>query len=567
MLTSGAQSAHAIAQQLLFYAYRSEEQKEFKAAFSYYAWAERFDRHQPWSLLHRLWKCLPSHPGLFVPTLNECMEVFYTSWVLQLYALMHAYAWIRYFLIVFVYVIFAGIGFRYLPQAIHPLVDRLPEDTPAPLKTLLPLCLVFSFISFGVLPFLWLIAFITWRFADNGEKILFAFAILFMACAPFDARVRDMFRQALMPQGSLALYIRSSEEGYSSELHRRALEKIVLDRTDVLAYMSASLCAMKNGDTAGASLNAKNALSLRPDDPAILLLAGNASYLAGDYKTAANYYQRILSKYPGRMNARFNLAQCYARKSDTTVDLDFVKTLSVSDQNAVNNFINANTMYFGENAPALRQIISLSHPPSYFWKNLFPFYSGSWTTTAYLWGDSFMGLSPKTSLAVVIILVLLFIAWNIFIAVRKQGGAEDVTCRICKRAICTRCKKGELCVSCYRATKFIRNVKMLATLQTSIIQKRQSYHTIAEYLLDIVLPGSGMLFSKKHSPVLVMVTITATCLVYASYFFLTSVHLGYPLWVIYDNIEAIPRFFMLYNAIFVVRALIAFLKKKEAVII
>jgi len=566
LLASGAQSAPVIAQQLLFYASLSEKQNDYKSAFSYYRWAERFDRNQPWSLLHRLWKCLPSHPQLFFTTLDEMMKLGYHSWVLQLHCAAHIYTWIRYFLIIFVLIVFTGVGLRYLPPAIHPIADRLPEETPAPLKTLLPICMILAFISFGVIPFLWLILFLTWRFAEKKEKVIVAFALLVLLCAPIDARIQDMFRQAQMPQSSISLYIRASEEGYSPELHQQALEKVVTNSSDFIAFITASLCALKKGDTAAACLSANRALSLRPDDPAVLLQAGNAAYVANDFKTSATYYQNILRKYPSQMDARFNLAQCYARKSDTVIDLDFIKVLSAGDLSFINNFTNTNDMYFSKNWPVLRQFIPLSLTTAYFWKNIFPAHNGSWKTTKNLWGVSFFGLPPFLSLAVFIVLLVLFVVWNIFLALQKQAS-PGMNCRLCKRAICKNCKKGELCISCFRETKFIRNVKTLAAIQAKIVQKREASHRMTEYLLDICLPGSGMLFAKMHSPVIVIIVIGLTSAIYSSYLFVSAIYLTYPLWVVYGNIEKIPYFFGLYNFVFVVRALLAAFRKKEPVLV
>jgi tetratricopeptide (TPR) repeat protein len=566
LLASGAQSAPIIAQQLLFYAHLDEKQKDYKSAFNYYRWAERFDRNQPWSLLHRLWKCLPSHFQLFVSTFNELMELVYNSWILQLYFAMHAYTWLHYFLFVFVIIIFIGIGMRHLSQAIHALADRLPYDTPSPLKTLLPLCLTLSFVSFGVIPFLWLIIFLVWRFTDNKEKIFLGISLFMLLISPVDARIRDMFRQTLMPQGSLNLYIRASEEGYSPELYRRSLEKIVIDRSDFLAFLAASLCAMKKDDTAAACINANNALSLRPNDPLALLLAGNASYVSNDFNKAAINYQKILSGFPSRLDARFNLAQCYARKSDTSMDLDFIKIISIKDQNIINNFININDTYFSKNWPPLRQTMPLSLPASYFWKNIFPAYSGSWQTAINIWGASFFGFPPYPSIIAFILLTFIFILWNVYLALKKRGQ-YNLTCRLCKRAICESCKKGELCISCFRATKYIRNVKMLAGLQNSIIQRRQSYFALAEHLLDIIFPGSGMLFSNRHSKTLVAFVIILTSSVYSSYFFLSNIHSGYPLVVILDKIEIVPYFLGCYNVIFIIRALSAAFRKKGSILV
>jgi hypothetical protein len=90
---------------------------------------------------------------------------------------------------------------------------------------------------------------------------------------------------------------------------------------------------------------------------------------------------------------------------------------------------------------------------------------------------------------------------------------------------------------------------------------------MTECLLDICLPGSGMLFAKKHSPAIVVVVIGLTSAIYSSYLLVSTIYLTYPLWVAYGNIEKIPYFFGLYNFVFVVRALLADFRKKEPVLV
>jgi tetratricopeptide (TPR) repeat protein len=566
LLASGARSAPTIAQQLLFYAFLSDKQVNDSSSLSYYRWAERFDRGQPWSSFHRLLKSLPSHPPIFVTSFNEILKLLLGSWMLQLRFAANFYAWIHYIMLFFILTVFTGAGFKYLPQAIHPIADRLPEEIPSSLKTLFPMVMFIAFLSFGLVPFLLLLSFLIWQFIEKKEKIIVGIALFLLLCTPFDARIQDMFRQALMPQGSISLYSRAFEEGYSPEIHQRVSEKIVSDRSDFLAQMAASLCAQKKGDTAAACLNANNALALRPDDPVILLNAGNAAYMANDFKTAALRYQKILSKYPVQMEARFNLAQCYARKSDAAIDLDFIKALTANELGYINEFTNTNDIYFSKNLPAIRQVIPPVYTPSFFWENIFPAYTGSWKTAENLWGASFLGVSPYHSIFVFSVVLLLFIVWNLFRAMQRHKSPH-VSCRLCKRMVCKNCKKGELCLSCFYATRFIRNVKTLASIQAKIIYNRQVSQNVIAYLLDICLPGSGMFFAKTHSLLVIFPVILLTSIVFASYFVVSTIHLSYPHWVVYEGLEKASYFLGCYNLIFVVRAVFAALRKKEAVLV
>jgi tetratricopeptide (TPR) repeat protein len=565
LLTSGAREAPAIAQQLLFYAASYEKQKDYENAFSYYAWAERFDPNQPWSLLHRMRNCIPMHPMLFFASFGSMTKALYNSWILQLTFAANLYTWIRYFLLVIMVAVFVGTGFRHLPKAVHFLADRLPKNIPATLKTVLPIGVIFSFLAFGIVPFLWLLAFLVWRWLDKREKLAVLCALILLVCSPFDARLQDMFIQARQPQGSISLYARASQEGYSAEVQRLALGKVTVDRSDMLAHMAASLSALKQGDTTASIQSIQKAAALRPSDPVVLLTAGNAAFAANDLSLAAQFYQQVINARSNEMNARFNLAQCSSRKSDTATDLDFMKILPVGEQNAINTFVNANNMYFSKNWPTLRQFMTPDYQPAYFWLHIFPSYNGSWETARNPWGGAFLGLSPRGSLAVFAALLVILFAWNLTPAARKRKNLISA-CRLCKRVVCNKCRKNELCSSCVQATQYIRNVKTLANIQANI--KRNAFLSlrVLEYVLDICIPGSGMLAGGRHPFWLSLFIIMVTGVVYASFFLLSAMHLGYPHWVAYGVMDKAPYFFALYNLLFAGRALWALVRRQGRVL-
>jgi tetratricopeptide (TPR) repeat protein len=561
-LASGASRAPAITQQLLFFAHQDEKGKDLSAAFSYYAWAERFDPDQIWSGLHRLRNCIPSHSQLFFATLSILFNKFMRSWQLQLEIFSQVQEWSRIFLLIALIAIIVGLGFKYASPASHPIIDRLPESVPAAVKSCLAFGTVVSFISFGLYPFLWLVSFCIWRFLERREKVLMTVALVFLTATPFSARVQDMFLQARSLEGSLMLYSRAAREGYQSELHQLALKKIIIDPSDALAHLAASLYASKIGDTAAARLNVKKALDLKPGNRLILTHMGNIEYLAGNTSAAVAWYQQVLTTFPDDMVSRFNLSQCYARTSDTTMDLDFMKIIDKKEQSIINDFINANNVYFSKNWPPLRQIMNPDYSVREFWLTEFKVNSGSWKTTRTLWGASFLGVSPRLSLIIFIMLFIVLVAWGLTPGSRKRAR-KIAECRLCGRAICKECAKGELCPSCSQTTQFIRNVKTLAATQSKIVRRRQLLKGLEEQLLDIALPGTGMLFRGKAGLIIAVPIIMLTAVVYALFSMLTELHLHYPHWVAYGIMERVPYFLFCYNGLFALRAAYILMSKKE----
>ena len=564
-LASGATRAPAIAQQLLFYAYQHEKAKELTAAFSYYAWAERFDPHQIWSGLHRLRNCIPSHPQLFFTTLrNLCQKCRY-SWHLQLEIISTVNDGVRIFCMVVLIALFVGLGGKYISPVLHPIADRLPESIPAYVKTALPVVVLVSFLSFGLLPFLWLVAFCIWRFLERREKLLLTIALVLLICTPIAARVQDMFLKARAYEGSLMLCSRAALEGYQSDPHQIALKKIIVDPSDELAHLAAALFAVKQNDTAAARLNIQKALDLRPGDRVILTWAGNIEYLAGDINAAVACYQQVLTAYPDDMVARFNLSQCYARNSDTTIDLDFMKVLNKREQTAVNDFINANNVYFSGAWPPLRQVMNPDYHTREFWLKELQNNSGSWKTTRHLWGPSFLGAGPLLSLYIFLALFIALFVWGVTSKGRKYTRDAN-RCRLCGKAVCETCRKGELCPSCAHATQYIRNVKTLAAIQSKIMHNRFLFKSLREHFLDIVLPGTGMLYGGSVRLLIAVPVIALSAAVCAAFFFISGLHLAYPHWVAYGIMEKYPFFLFFYNGLFIIRAIYSLSRRKEKVI-
>jgi hypothetical protein len=54
--------------------------------------------------------------------------------------------------------------------------------------------------------------------------------------------------------------------------------------------------------------------------------------------------------------------------------------------------------------------------------------------------------------------------------------------------------------------------------------------------------------------------------IYAAFFLLSGLHLGYPHWVAYGIMEKYPFFLFFYNGIFIIRAIFSLSRGKDKVI-
>ncbi len=560
LLESGAVSAPAISQQLMYYGVSREKHHDFDNAGRYFAWAQRFDPDQPWSLLHRARLLLPSHPIAASLCLREIMHLFGHSWALQLSLADHAYDWLRLVIMAWVFVVFTGLSLRHLPQAVHPLADRLPETIPPSIRTGLVIAMVAATVAFGALPFLWLLAFLILPFLEKRERPLVILALVFLTAAPLDSRIEECFRQARHPAGSVSLYLRACDEGYSAEIRRCAIDKISSNTGDALAYLALSQSLLKSGDITGARLAATSAQSLRADDPEALSCAGRAAYMAGDYATAASYYRKIIEIHPGFFPALYNLSRCSVSEADTAVNLDFIGSLPAGDRKAAREFIARNDACFGDRWPLSRQLMNGHCPEVYFRTPYFRAYGGTWEGATRLWAGSFFGLAPLPCLFIFLILAAVVIFRQ---ALRGSRPAKRPIgrCCLCNRPVCDACRRGTLCHACFHAMS-----AEVPDASKGLTERIKGFHerrrTMVASVLDIGLPGSGMLFaSTDRWPVTVLVG-TITAFIYGSCMFAAKVNFNYPMWVLYGEPEKLLYWVPGYNLLFVGRMVIAAVRKR-----
>ena len=186
-------------------------------------------------------------------------------------------------------------------------------------------------------------------------------------------------------------------------------------------------------------------------------------------------------------------------------------------------------------------------------------------TADNLWGQFFFGISLLPSLIIFTLLFIILIAWGVASAAHSTAAPAG-NCRLCHRVICTQCGKKELCPACTQKTQYIRNVKTLATIQSGIIRRRRLIRGLFGRLLDVALPGTGMLLNKSFSMVLIIPLIVCTSAVYAAVISISCLQLSYPHWIAYGIMEKIPYVLVFYNGVFLIRTVLFLFSKKEQVL-
>ncbi len=554
LLEAGGSSAPIISRQLMYYGISREKQHDPEAADRYFAWAQRFDSDQPWALLHRAKIAFPSRLRLSFHYLGGITRTFIHSWSLQLALFDHLYAWMRLVIMVWVAVVFAGLSLRHLPKSVHTFADRLPESIAPVIRTGLFMALVAATSSFGAIPCLWLLAFLIIPYLEKREKSLFIAAVIFLAASPIDSRIREIW-QVRTPESPVSLYLRAAGEGYSAGVYRSAAGKVAANPGNDLALMALSRSLVKSGDFTGGRLAAISALSLRANDPEAIACAAEAAYAIGDYFAAADYYEKIAARRPGCYPARYNLAQCRASEADTAINFDFVQALPPADQYAVNDFISLNNACFGHKWPLSRQLMPDVSWDMYFQTPYFSDQSGTWHGAAEFWGGSFLGLSPLLSQILFIFLFALLFIW------RYKGsgwiGAKTIQrCAICRGTICNACCRGSLCHSCFHAISAERKGSP-ETLKAGIRTIHERRRKITAMVVDILLPGSGMLFASTHRWRFIVLVGSATAVIIGSCIYLMTLHLSFPAGVAYIEPGKTAFWLIAYNLSFAVRMVMA----------
>jgi tetratricopeptide (TPR) repeat protein len=558
-LACGAQSVPAISQQLLYKAAAMSAKGADNGSEIYNTWASRFDRDCIWTHIQVI-----ESSGIFAtakvfPRLQAIADRILSSWKTQLVLARNIYEWFFILFLLAIAGILLGLSIKYIPWALHIPSERLPDKFSSKAKLFLAILIFASFIFLGLLFFVWCFFFIVWRHCSSKDKQLATVALVLFLLFPFGIKVEDMFDSALSPGGSVMLYEKTLNEGYYQQLDLSIRNRTISNNRDYLVHTAAALYSLKKGEPLSAFPHLKIAQRLFHDNPAVLIASGNALFYSGDLAGARDAFQECIKLYPAYEPAYFNLGQYYFNSMETAKGMDYITQATKLNPGYVNAFIKKNDECFSKEWPQLRQLLAPDFTPSYFWKNIFPDYCGTWNSASLRFGDLFFGMPLLWYIALSIMLFIIILLFDS--QVWSKNAVKKVTaCKLCQAIICRKCKRGSICRTCFSATQQIRNEQIRQRIMRKIQFKTLRLRFLQTTILDMVFPGAGMIF--RSAPVYQsLLSIALTSMVYATYISLFRAAFDFPAWTAQGLVMQGCAVLALYNIFFVVRGFIKIAKE------
>jgi tetratricopeptide (TPR) repeat protein len=554
-LASGAQSSTLVSRTMLYKAISAEQNGDRLVAPSYYKWALAFDRSTLWPQARKILREFPLRPASAYEECAGMVALVLKSWPVQLAMVLHLFLWLRnagVFLVLGAYIVLL---LTYAPSALHWISDRFPTSVPQGPRTYFSCLLVLSFVSFGILPFLWVISCLLWRSCEKKNKILLAVCLAGLILYPLTVKIEDTLRSCLSPESSLTLFSKSIEEGYDADIDAAVRKNAQLHESDYLAHTAAALYAVKKNDMAFALASVQRARELRSEDPAVLLTEGNVYFLSGAFEKAKAAYETCMKLYPTYNPAIFNCGQYYLGTIETIKGMECIDRATKLDPAPTNSFIKTNDECFSKKWPRLRQLMAPEYQPLYFWTNVFPLYFGGLSSANTLWGASFLGL-PIAPYFLISGLVAVFLLLAHFFAWSGDKPKQSFLCKLCKAAMCRQCKRGLVCAECYESLQPIRNENIRQRIIDKIMQKSGRIRRYVSYWADALFPGCGMVYRANGTAVLGAAFMTMTACVYATLPLFSCLTDTFPLWLPPGLKTIFYAAAPVYGAIFFIRAIV-----------
>ncbi len=529
-LASGSQAVPVIAQQLLTSARKGKQSSGSTENFDYWDWSGRFERNALWQRIGKAQSLLPGQPLMALNELRHAVTMLAQSWDLQLSAAYYAYRWFRLAAALFVIMTIAALAIRSLPAGLHGFADLLPESIPPGVRHALIIISFCSLAFLGIVPFLLATVIIIWPRLRGRERIAGAVCGVALALLPLDARIRTAFIESLSPANTLGLYRQSFDSGYTSELESVISDHLNANRNDYLSYVSASILALKKGNPRKAIRLITIGEEFKPNDPVVLLTAGNAYFLAGNLEKAGAYYRRCRERHPRLAAAAYNLGQFHLASMQTVDGTRLIQTAADKNRMKVNRFIDKNDAYFFNQWPPLRRIMTQDYKPGYFWLHVFGSHSGSWKSANALWSSQFWGAPIVASAVAGPVLIAVFFAASVSRSRRRVR--RIFFCKLCGMPMCRACRVSRICAGCRERLRSLGSEEGESESEKHIERKTRFIAHTKTAILDALFPGLGSLSSLNNNRVKALLLTAATAVVYGAYGMLFTVRFAYPFWIV-----------------------------------
>jgi tetratricopeptide (TPR) repeat protein len=553
IISQGSDASFAIAQLLLYKAQEAKKNGQRSLATSYSLLSQKFDQSLVVPIIRNIASAFPFQVTTMYMEGEKLFAVLSHCWGAQLSCALNTFLWIRSTLAFLIIGLFFVVGIKYAPTALHWLIELFPRAISPKWKKYFGCLLFSSFISFGIVPFLWFLSVFIWRYCVKRDKWIVGIGCFFLILYPFSVRFEDMLRQCLSPEGSVSLFRKATSEGNYPDLERAIRKAAAMRPDDHLAQTAAAIVALKGNDLPAAQLFARKARLLRSDDPAAAITEGIVFYCSGQIDKAKLTYESLCQIAPVPLQALFNYSQCCLASNETVKGIEYLDRAMKTDPVAVNGFIAVNDALFLKKWPKLRQFMPPNYTPAYFWSKIFPHYGGNWITANVLWGASCMGI-PLAWYCVCAPFFLIIVVLSDYFSRSLRGVTKIFLCKLCQTPMCRHCKKGALCDRCFQQLHQIRNENIRQRIIEKILLKNRRTKQVGTSLLDVFFPGCGMLYQATGAPAAAILTMTLAASGYGALYVLHAIPLASPFGAINSVIVFAEMTVPLFNVAFAVRA-------------
>ncbi len=526
MLTTGTQRAPAIVQQLLFYGLKDPASLKNGHRDFYLAWANKFDNRLIWAQFWKAYYSFLTNPIESLSLIVNEFSLHTATWSFSLGLAAIAWDWLGIFILICICALMALLAARHLPGATHKISHRFPKIVPPLLRQVFAIIIVLSVLFFGIIPFLWFLAFVLWRQLPTSRKITAGIALVLLALTPCYIFISDILMQPTLPKNPLALYQRSLGEGYSTDLEQ-TLRADAQTPKNYIALVALANCALKNNNIALAQSAISRAEKIKPEDPVVLLCAGNTSFFAQDFNKANEYFSRCLKLFPEMETSFFNPCTYYFSTMRITEGISLIENATKLNSERISDYIKTNDDYFGSTWPMLRQYIQPDYENVYFAKNILVDYKKASQTAPILFGTLFFGISPIGYLIMSGIFFIILLLWGI-----SSGSSRKFFCKQCDIPICQSCKRSIYCSSCYALVGDITNETLAQQMGGRISRRTKLIDASIQCAFNLALPGSGVLLKNVKFLFIPTLQVLFGIALYASLWITVNAHSSYPQWVL-----------------------------------
>jgi Tfp pilus assembly protein PilF len=550
-LLSGAQSVPIVSHQLLHLAGLDPS-----SSIDYLQWSKRFDLHGTGQLAARFSPLLLFKPAQLFSLASEGFGMLGESWFLQMRFLDFFYRWLRFALIAGILALFLSFLLRALPTALHPLSELYPSTLTPRLRLTLSVILFVSTIVFGLLPFLLLAGILIWPYLDKPRNVLLALCLAGIVLSPLDAYLLDVFRVSLAADNGIGLLHRAVDEGYSVRTENDIVDFLNKNPQNPTAHLAAAMMSLKQKNYDEAAIRIGAAQKLQPEDPVIILTAGNIEFARGAYDKATALYTSCINLFPEYEMAYFNLGQVYLMTMRMVDGADLIGRATRLNGRSVNAFIAKNDAHFGNSWPV--HFLPPDYKPLYFWKNIFRANAAGGQQGWATWSASFFGLPPLVFLILAPLLLIVILP----IQSKKASGSrvkKIFYCKLCGIPLCKKCKTGQFCIECLQSAHRINQESAAdQNAENRILRRRYLTGVYLKMVLDCLFPGAGLLFRRSEKLLLPFVLICLSALTYATYYALITFCFAYPFWIVKGWFVTATILCLLYSLLGIGRALYVF---------